>query len=304
MSTEYQNTNKCKHFFYKKNQDLHILSKNSTTRTQILHLLYLIRMFSRKSGICFAHNDTFAEKVGISSRTIQRYIKKVENLGFIKITYDVNGKHYRTITITSSGNQLFTEKVVTPPKKVVIHNINNEFNIYNITTSDDTISKVREKKPNQEHVADPPVVNLPQNTNELQYLHMTLAFFQAIAFQIREEGTKIRVEGGSFDEIRKIDALEAAYLQKTTETQAKINYLKSQERLPKLSSSQLRRLKTLCETMGIGFTCIAKEIIFAITKGSLSVCRTTQKAMNFEMGFNIALKLLRERRWTVPVGYC
>ena len=52
--------------------------------------------FSNGSGLCWASNPTLSEKLGVSERTITRYVTELENAGFIATELvGVNGKKKR-----------------------------------------------------------------------------------------------------------------------------------------------------------------------------------------------------------------
>lgn len=282
------------------------VSRNSSTREQIYKLLQYIKSVSYKSGVCFAYNSRFAREVGISERTARRYLRKVENLGLVKIDIDMQRKYWRHITLTSKGNQALTKKVVHSSPEVVHNNINNEFNIYNITTKQVQLPTATEEPKEQETISEPVVASSKKEEQNFDNLMAMIAFCESLAKCAYEEGNRLRKENGSYDECRKADSTYTMYLQKGLELKAKRDRERSQKMYtnsPNLSHSQKRCIQTLCLKLGLDFNIICAQVIYSITKGSLSICNKTKRRMEFGMGFNIACKLIREKRWTVPVGF-
>lgn len=64
---------------------------DDTKITGDLNLLLRISSLTAKEGFCFASNEYFAKKLGITAISVSRKIKKLERLGYITIEYKRRG---------------------------------------------------------------------------------------------------------------------------------------------------------------------------------------------------------------------
>ena len=76
-------------------------------------LLYCeITSLANAKGFAFAHNDYFASLFGVSDKSISRWLKQLEDLGYIKIEYILNDLSQRKIFIeTKKENNVFNETI-------------------------------------------------------------------------------------------------------------------------------------------------------------------------------------------------
>ena len=95
-----------------------------------------ITSLQSSSGVCWASNNYFARLYGVDPSTVSKWIKGLEDKGYVKITYVKEGKEVkqRRIELFQQPIELFQERIEKTPKLIIKAN-NKKDNNKNIIPS-------------------------------------------------------------------------------------------------------------------------------------------------------------------------
>lgn len=286
MGSEYQNI--------QTKQDL--FSSHRPINEKIFNLFTIIAHLTQEVGYCYAFNTKLASLVGVSHRTVVRYIRKVEKLGYIRTTVNKKRAYWRYIYVTKKGWDLINSQ------KADINS--NDIN-YNIIT--------KEYDPSQdpdisiEKLTKAPLCSF--SSSKIKKIEGEIEKLEKIRGELRLEITEMWKSGVSVLEINKFEGkcgnLERIIAQmKCDAEQLREKKWKEMVLAPYRGFKRvIVRLFIECDARGLNFERIYREIMDSVVKGSLSVCKATGEKMGLSMGFNIAMKLIREKKWRTPACY-
>lgn len=107
-------------------------------------------------GYCWASNEYFSENFGVDNRTIQRWLKSLQDEKFIKIQIEKNGMtSFRKIWISEEVQKMFTMRQkcrddmtkMSPSTRQKCHPINKEINIKEKEEGEEGIGEMRAAPP-------------------------------------------------------------------------------------------------------------------------------------------------------------
>jgi DNA-binding PadR family transcriptional regulator len=275
-----------------------LFSSHKNVDKNITQLLKLICNLTAEVGYCFAFNEYFMGKVGVSERTVMRYLRKVENEGFIKCTYSHKRAYWRRIYLTEKGEQFWAEN--NPRKKFDYNTI---LNINNNNTNEQNADIAM-------HTAEEIFTNFSVScfkNEEIAKKDEEIAELELIEDELRIEITEMWKNNGKFDEIMAKESkrgnLQRIIMQQKTDLaglkRKKFDIFVMQKLVG--IPVYVKRLLILCKHKRLNFKQLYFQIVKSIEKGSLSICKKTKQQMHINMGFNIAMKLIRDGKWRCVV---